>query len=59
MVRLYPGWVHRASVEDVAFLTWNCMHIANAAIRVKIERTCRQAGFQAPVICTPEELMEE
>ena len=40
-------------------LTWNCTHIANAAIRVKIERACGQAGFQAPVICTPEELMEE
>jgi hypothetical protein len=40
-------------------VTWNCAHIANAALRSKIERTCRQAGFQAPVICTPEELLEE
>jgi hypothetical protein len=39
-------------------LTWNCTHIANAAIRDKIERTCREAGFESPVICTPEELME-
>jgi hypothetical protein len=38
-------------------LTWNCTHIANAAIRDKIEQTCRDAGYEPPVICTPEELM--
>lgn len=40
-------------------LTWNCAHIANAAIRVKIEQACRDAGMQPPIICTPEELVEE
>jgi hypothetical protein len=25
-------------------LTWNCAHIANAAVRGKIEETCRSAG---------------
>ncbi|HEX2573072.1 MAG TPA: type II toxin-antitoxin system VapC family toxin [Polyangia bacterium] len=40
-------------------LTWNCTHIANAAIRGKVEWTCRDAGFEPPVICTPEELLEE
>lgn len=39
-------------------LTWNSRHIANAAARGKIEQACRAAGLQAPVICTPEELME-
>ena len=39
-------------------LTWNCTHIANAAIRGKIEAACRAAGMQAPIICTPEELTE-
>jgi hypothetical protein len=39
-------------------LTWNCTHIANAAIRLRIEEVCRDAEFQPPVICTPEELME-
>jgi len=48
-----------AVVNRVDYLvTWNCVHIANAAIRVKIEQVCRQAGLAAPVICTPEELME-
>jgi hypothetical protein len=32
---------------------------ANASIRGKIEATCRAAGFQPPLICTPEELLEE
>jgi predicted nucleic acid-binding protein len=39
-------------------LTWNCTHIANAAIRDKIEQACRKSGFEPPIICTPEELME-
>jgi hypothetical protein len=39
-------------------LTWNCAHIANAAVRGKIEVVCQTAGLKAPVICTPEELME-
>ena len=39
-------------------LTWNCTHIANAASRPKIEDACRKLGYEPPVICTPEELME-
>lgn len=34
-------------------LTWNCTHIANAALRPKIEAVCRSFGFVPPVICTP------
>ena len=40
-------------------LTWNCRHIANAAIRSQIEAVCRTAGYEPPVICTPLELMEK
>ena len=40
-------------------LTWNCAHIANAALRSKIEVVCRSKGYEPPVICTPEELLEE
>lgn len=39
-------------------LTWNCAHIANAAVRGKIEQTCRDLRLESVVICTPEELME-
>jgi hypothetical protein len=48
-----------AAVNRIAYLvTWNCAHIANAAVRGKIEEACRAAGVRAPIICTPEELME-
>ncbi|MBI3491924.1 MAG: hypothetical protein HY047_09105 [Acidobacteria bacterium] len=34
-------------------------HIANAQIKWRIERTCVSAGYIAPVVCTPEQLMED
>lgn len=40
-------------------LTWNCAHIANAALQDKIEDVCRNAGFEPPTICTPQQLMED
>lgn len=40
-------------------LTWNCRHLANAALRGKIDDVCRSLGYEPPVICTPQELMEE
>jgi len=40
-------------------LTWNCKHIASASLRGKIEAVCRAAGFEPPVICTPQELIRE
>lgn len=40
-------------------MTWNCTHIANAVLRNQIENVCRSCGYEPPVICTPEELMEE
>lgn len=39
-------------------LTWNCKHMANARMRSKIDKVCREAGFIPPIICTPEELEE-
>jgi predicted nucleic acid-binding protein len=39
-------------------LTWNCRHMANATIRGQIGTICAAKGYNAPVICTPEELME-
>lgn len=39
-------------------LTWNCRHMANATMRPLIEKICASKGCQAPIICTPEELME-
>ena len=40
-------------------LTWNFKHIANATIRSRVEALCRSEGYEPPIICTPEELIEE
>ena len=65
------GAVPRRAVEDALhvavatlngmdyLLTWNFKHIANATMRYKIERICRLAGYEPPIICTPQELLEE
>lgn len=48
-----------ATVHGIEYLlTWNCTHIANAIMRPKIEQGCRDCGFEPPIICTPQELME-
>ncbi len=48
-----------ATVNGVDYLlTWNCTHIANAALQHRIETICRSAGFESPTICTPQQLME-
>nr|VFJ99526.1 MAG: hypothetical protein BECKLFY1418B_GA0070995_11492 [Candidatus Kentron sp. LFY] len=39
-------------------LTWNCTHIANPAFRPKIESVIRSFGYEPPIICTPQELLE-
>jgi len=49
-----------AAVHGMQYLlTWNCTHIANVALRPRIEAVCRAAGFEPPLICTPEELPTE
>jgi len=48
-----------ATVQGMDYLlTWNLKHIANATIRNAITDACRQQGYEPPIICTPEELME-
>jgi hypothetical protein len=38
-------------------LTWNCRHIANAELQRAIRRVIDDHGYEAPTLCTPEELM--
>jgi len=40
-------------------LTWNCRHLANLHQRARIERVCREHGYQPPLIGTPNELLED
>ena len=46
------------AVHQVHFLlTWNCRHIANATIFRDLQHVIMSAGYDMPVICTPEELL--
>ena len=48
-----------ATVQGMDYLlTWNLKPLANAIICTAITDACRQRGYEPPVICTPEELME-
>lgn len=48
-----------AATKGIPYLlTWNCRHLANATMRPVIEAVCIAKGLKAPVICTPEELLE-
>ena len=69
-ILLDSGAVPRQAADDAAHIaiavtngvdflvTWNFRHIANAAMRSRMELACRRAGYGLPVICTPNELME-
>ncbi len=49
-----------ASVHSMDFLvTWNIKHIANAHIRAQLRATVANFGASLPVICTPEELLND
>ena len=48
-----------AVTNGVGYLvTWNYRHIANAAIRARVEAVCLNAGFEPAILCSPDELME-
>jgi len=49
-----------AAVHGMEFLTtWNCKHIANAVTLPLVYETCRESGYEPPLICTPYELLGE
>ncbi len=49
-----------ASVHSIDYLvTWNCKHIANAHLRRRLAEVNQHKGVSIPVICTPEELLDE
>ena len=49
-----------SAVHGMKFLvTWNCAHLANALRIDSIRRVCEDGGYPCPVICTPEQLMED
>jgi hypothetical protein len=49
-----------ASVHAMDYLvTWNCKHIANAHLRRGLADINQRMRMAIPVICTPEELLDE
>ena len=40
-------------------LTWNCTHIANARILPRIHRVLAEMNCFIPIICTPEEMLDD
>jgi len=49
-----------ATVSGMDYLlTWNCRHIANPEIQIRIAEQFEQIGLFLPFICTPEELLGE
>jgi len=47
-----------AAVNDINFLlTWNFAHINNAEIKWRIQKVIEECGYEASIICTPEELI--
>lgn len=49
-----------AAVNGIDYLlTWNCRHLANAAHRSRIESLVEGTDYVCPIICTPEELIED
>ena len=49
-----------ATVHEMdILLSWNCRHIANAAIQARLRRLVEKLGFTLPVLCTPDELTGE
>ena len=57
-----PDAVHiaLASTHQIDFLvTWNFKHIANPHIRERMRAKINDSGYQMPVMCSPEELMND
>ena len=52
-VHIAVSSVHRIDI----LLTWNCQHIANAAIMRELGEIVAQCGSEMPILCTPEELL--
>ncbi len=49
-----------AAIQGVKYLvSWNFRHIVNASMRPAIANICLDAGYRAPILCTPEELVEK
>lgn len=51
-LHLMTATVHRIEV----LLTWNCRHLANPSLLVKVREFLRTNGYECPFVVTPHEL---
>ena len=52
-IHIAVATVHRMDY----LLTWNCKHIANAQIQIKLADISLDFGYDLPILCTPYELL--
>jgi hypothetical protein len=38
-------------------LTWNCKHLANAEVWLRVRPLVEQRGYRMPMVCRPLQLM--
>jgi hypothetical protein len=49
-----------AAINNIEFIvTWNFKHINNPFIYKRIEKIIQDAGYNSPVMCSPEEFIGE
>jgi hypothetical protein len=49
-----------ATVHEMdILLSWNCRHIANAAVQTGLRRLMKPSGLALPVLCTPDAMIGE
>ncbi|MBF0502585.1 MAG: type II toxin-antitoxin system VapC family toxin [Candidatus Riflebacteria bacterium] len=48
-----------AAIHGIEYLlSWNCKHIANVFIQKDLAKIIRAHGYECPVLCTPESMLE-
>ncbi|NLI77295.1 MAG: type II toxin-antitoxin system VapC family toxin [Candidatus Riflebacteria bacterium] len=48
-----------AAVHGIDYLlSWNCKHIANVFIQKELNRRILSQGYDCPILCTPESMLE-
>jgi len=54
-----PHVAFAVAYEIDYLVTWNCAHLANAIVLRKLREVNTRLGLWLPMICTPEELMDD
>jgi len=51
--------ISTAAVHSIDYLlSWNCKHIANPFIQKDLVKIIQSQGWEAPILCTPENMLE-